>query len=113
MAVAVYHAGDHHLAFAVDKIVGLARTLFAAMQNLNDPAVVADQQAGKAFDTAGRIDGQAINVIYQRIGKRRRSQRQRRSGAQPGPDHALPRLGRRRISDEVSCRPPPRACTSA
>ena len=113
VAVAVDHAGDQELSLAVQLVGRAFRALVAAVEHLLDPAIVGQDQAGKAINPALRIDGHPVDIVDQRIGQGRGGKRQRAGRAQQQSLHALPLRGRRRTRAEVSCRPPPSACTSA
>ena len=118
MGVAVDHAGDQELALAIQLVAGAFRALVAAVQDLLDPAIVAHDQPGEAVQPALRVHGYAVDIIDQRVGpcgsgKRERADRAQQQSLHALSCHALPLRGRRRTRAEVSCRPPPMACTSA
>ena len=81
MGMAVDHAGHHHPALALDQIVDLCRSLFSAPQDLFDPAIVADQQAGEPLDLTLLVKGDAVHIVDQRIGQRRACQGGKGEGA--------------------------------
>ena len=111
--MAIDQSGHDHLALAVDQ-VSRARTFVAAVEHFGDAAIVTDHQRREMIDRAGGIKRDPIDIIKQRISHCRAGE-----GEQCGPSiqqrahQALPRRGKRRTSAEVSCRPPPSACTSA
>jgi len=67
--MAIDHAGDQDLALAVKQIVDLAGPLVTAVQDLHDPAIVAHQEAGEAFDPASGVDRQAIDIVDEGVGE--------------------------------------------
>ena len=110
--MAVDQPRHQYAALAIEAVIGAGRALVAALENLLDAAIVADQQAGKALDRAIGGKRQTIDIVDQHIGAGGGSAMRRAISRKRQP-HLLPRLGKRRISALVSCRPPPSAWTSA
>jgi hypothetical protein len=108
MAMGVDQAGNQRPAAAVEQILGPFRPAIATVEQLLHPPVVADHDAGEADQAAIGSDRVAVDIVDQRIGKRRGGREQ------GGQDEEQSLQGSSlRIRDEVSCRPAPIACRSA
>ena len=109
MEMRIDHPRHHDVALAIDLIIGARRALVAAMEDLDNASVAADDHPGKVIDLSSRIQRQPVDVIDQRVGGRGGGNDTRgRCGEEVAPRAHLACLcGRRRISALVSCRPAP------
>jgi len=67
MAVRVDQAGKDRAALRIDD-VGVAEPEHFAVKQMFHPAVIADQDAGEALQSAVRVDLDAVEVVDERIG---------------------------------------------
>ncbi len=108
--MAVHQPRHQHPALAVEPEIGTRGALHAALEDLCNPAIVADQQSIEALNPAFGIQRKPVDIVDKGIGI-----------CGDGGDeqdcadncpHLPPRRGSRRISALVSWRPPPMAWTS-
>ena len=111
----VDHPGDQHAALAVEPVIDL-RTRLAAREHGHNLAILVKHEAGEALDLAFLANRHAVDIIDQRIGQGRDSQRKERGGGERRDSKTQfshpssgTRRGRRVMSAEVSLRPPPAA----
>ena len=108
MAVGVDQAGDQGAAAAVEQEARPLRPPVAALEQLPDPAVVADPDRVEPEQPPVLAQRIAVDILDQDVGQRRRRQQQ---GGEEQQDSL--QGSSLRIRDEVSCRPAPIAWRSA
>jgi hypothetical protein len=76
MPVRVDHARDQRPALAVFLEIGAFGALVLAVEELLHLAVGADHHAGEAHDLAVLVERDAVDIVDERIGLRRRSEQE-------------------------------------
>jgi hypothetical protein len=82
MAVRVDEAGDQGPAAAIDAVIGSYPGLVPGLEELPDPAVIADQNGGEANDLLVLADRIAVDVVDQGVGRGRLYAEQGRQSGQ-------------------------------
>ena len=83
MRMGIDHAGQHHAALSILPVIGAWRGL-ALHHQAGDLAIVIHHERGEADDLSVCADGDAIDIVDQRIGHRRGGQKSGGQRAQRG-----------------------------
>src|SRR3546814_4048571 len=69
MEVCIDHARQHDLSRAIDAVIDTFWAFISRLQNFDNPTVIADHQTGEAVNLTIFTDGNALDIVNQRIGR--------------------------------------------